>query len=361
MGDYFEIDFLDVETKKSGDAIAIRYSIAGTTTIHVVDGGFQATGDKLVKYIRTHYGNPKVIDRVVLTHNDGDHAGGLSQVFEEFEVKELWMLRPWEYAGELLPRFARYTSEENLRKRLKEAYPNIAALEEIATKKKVPILAPFQGASIGAFRVLSPSKATYLDLVVESEKTPQEAGQAQDRSSIASYLVEKAAAVIEFVRSMWGDESFPSDGTSAENEMSIVQFAEIAEQKILLTGDVGRRGLDEAADFAPSIGLALPGIHRFQVPHHGSRRNVSTEVLNRWLGDPLPQKPKEGEEKFTTVISAAKEDEDHPRKAVVRAMIHRGGKVATTQGQDIRSSQGAPAREGWVAVSPLPYPEEQEG
>ena len=27
MSDFFEIDFLDVESKKSGDAIPIRYSI----------------------------------------------------------------------------------------------------------------------------------------------------------------------------------------------------------------------------------------------------------------------------------------------------------------------------------------------
>lgn len=39
MTDFFEIDFLGVENKKSGDAIAIRYQHAGTTTIHVVDGG----------------------------------------------------------------------------------------------------------------------------------------------------------------------------------------------------------------------------------------------------------------------------------------------------------------------------------
>lgn len=42
MSDFFEIDFLDVESKKSGDAIAMRYRINGITTIHVTDGGYQA-------------------------------------------------------------------------------------------------------------------------------------------------------------------------------------------------------------------------------------------------------------------------------------------------------------------------------
>ena len=41
MSDYFEIDFCDFGSEKSSDAIAIRYSVNGQTSIHVVDGGFQ--------------------------------------------------------------------------------------------------------------------------------------------------------------------------------------------------------------------------------------------------------------------------------------------------------------------------------
>ena len=49
MDDYFEIDFLDVEAKKSGDAICIRYRRNGSTFIHVVDGGYQQSGEMVVK------------------------------------------------------------------------------------------------------------------------------------------------------------------------------------------------------------------------------------------------------------------------------------------------------------------------
>jgi hypothetical protein len=41
--DFFEIDFLKVETKQSGDAIALRYRVDDVTSIHVVDGGFEET------------------------------------------------------------------------------------------------------------------------------------------------------------------------------------------------------------------------------------------------------------------------------------------------------------------------------
>lgn len=38
MNDFFEIDFLEVGTARSGDAITIRYQIDGVTMVQVVDG-----------------------------------------------------------------------------------------------------------------------------------------------------------------------------------------------------------------------------------------------------------------------------------------------------------------------------------
>ena len=358
MADFFEIDFLDVESAKSGDAITIRYEVNGETFIHVVDGGYQATGASVVNHIKQYYGDPLTIDHVVATHPDGDHAGGLRTVLQEFDVGCLWMLRPWLYADELIDRFSKFSNVENLKTRLKEIYPNIAALEEIANERGIPIREPFQGAKIGHFSVMAPTRARYLDLVVESEKTPE----SKDEGAVATFaedvigVLKKAAA---FIRSAWGEEIFSPEETSAENEMSVVQYARLNEKRILLTADAGRQSLNEAADFAPHVGLVLPGIDRFQVPHHGSRRNVSTELLDRWLGDRLQQQPAEGEGTFTAVISSAKADTHHPRKSVVRACIHRGANVATTEGKAVQTSHNAPDR-GWFPLQPLSYPEEQE-
>ncbi len=201
-------------------------------------------------------------------------------------------------------------------------------------------------------------RGVYLTACVQ--KAPESTAETRQVSSLASIFETAATRVISILRALWGEESFSTEETSAENEMSVVQFANLLGKKILLTGDVGRAGLTEAADFAPTIGLSLPGIDRFQVPHHGSRRNVSTEVLDRWLGQRLHNKPNEGEEKFTAVISSAKADEDHPRKAVIRAMIHRGAKVISTEGLDVRTSHNAPDRDGWGPAKPMQYPEEQE-
>jgi hypothetical protein len=65
MADFFEIDFLDVEAKKSGDAIPLRYSVNGETRLHVTDGGFQDTGEAVIEHIKKYYDAPSHIDAVV--------------------------------------------------------------------------------------------------------------------------------------------------------------------------------------------------------------------------------------------------------------------------------------------------------
>lgn len=362
MGDFYEIDFLDVESSKSGDAITIRYNINGATTIHVVDGGYQDTGDKVLSHIKKHYGSPSKIDRVVVTHPDGDHAGGLRKVLNEFEIGELWMLRPWLYADELIDRFAKFTNVQNLEKRLREIYPNINALEEIALDRGIKILEPFQGSNIGNFTVMAPTKSRYLDLVVSSEKSPEIAKEekAIQESSYRTMLDSLAEKAVTFLKSLWGEENFSAEETSSENEMSVVQYATLCGKSILLTGDAGRGALNEAYEYAPAVGLTLPGINRFQVPHHGSRRNVSSEILDLWLGDKLESEPNDDSKECHAFISAAKKDKDHPRKAVIRGVIHRGAKVFSTEGNSLRTSRNAPDREGWTASTPIPYPDDQE-
>jgi beta-lactamase superfamily II metal-dependent hydrolase len=360
--DFFEIDFLSVEAKDSGDAIALRYRINAATSIHVVDGGFQDTGDHVVEHIRKYYGSSPIIDRVVGTHPDGDHLGGLPTVLENLTVRELWMLRPWTYAHEIIHRFKNVSSVDYLIRALKEAYPYVAALEEIANRKGIPIREPFQGAAIGPFRVLAPTRARYLDLIVNSDRTPDaKQGPAKSllRSTFGAALTKAAKAVASLAKAAWGVEVFSSEDISAENKMSVIQYALLCNKRIVLTADAGLESFAEAAGYAPIASLTLPGVDRFQSPHHGSRRNVSTAMLDQWLGPRLPNKPAKGQELFTAVISSAKADADHPRKSVIRGLIHRGAKVIATEGRDISTHVNAPDR-GWGAVEGEEYPEEQE-
>lgn len=353
MADYIEIDFLDVESGKSGDAITIRYSVGGVVGVHVVDGGYVDTGEKIIGHIESHY-SATHIDNVILTHTDSDHANGLRKVLEECSVGTLWMNRPWIHASEIIERFSTYNSVAALERKLRSVYESASILEEIALRRGIDIKSPFQGCKIGPFDVLAPSKSRYLDLIVSSDRTPEHLVEA----SLESIIKELLRSTKGVVAAAWGEEYFPEDGTSNENEMSVVQYACINDKKIVLTGDAGREGLSEAADHSSAVGLVLPGVHLFQVPHHGGRRNVSTELLDRWLGARFAVAP--GEPTWSAICSSAKADEDHPKKSVIRAMLHRGAHFSSTEGKGVCWAEGI-ERAGWGPIPQTPYPNEQEG
>lgn len=360
MVDWFELDFLDVETRKSGDAITIHYEISGQRMIHVIDGGFDAMSQRIIDHIVSHYAN-RPIDHVVVTHPDGDHACGLRGVVERCNVGTLWMLRPWLYAEALLPHFPTYNSVDRLASRLRQLYPYIADLERMATAKGIPIAAPFQGARIGAFTVLAPTPGRYFDCLLRSEKTPEVTVEVENAlGGMLSGLARIGRGLVNYARGAWGYEVFSPEETSAENEMSVVQGAIIGGKSIVLTGDAGRRALAEAADAAWMAGIVLPGVDRFQVPHHGSRRNVSTGLLDRWLGERLPYPPAHGTETFVAMCSSAKADPDHPRKSVERALVHRGARFIATEDGDIGTRWNIPPRPGWGNLPLRPYPEDYE-
>lgn len=354
VANFYEVDFLPVGNSTSGDAICIRYEIDGQTFIHVVDGGYEEDGQKVLDHLSDYYGSDR-IDHVVATHPDGDHAVGLRKVLETATVGALWMNRPWVHAEDLLPYFSRYTNAENLANALREVFPNLAKLEDIALDRGIPIYDAFQGTMIEAFTVLAPSKNTFLQYVADDDNTPKAAQDATSRTLLGG-VMRVVAEGIRMIQAAWGAEVFPADDTSPRNNMSVVQFANFDGEKVVLTADTGRAGLVEAAAYAPKSGLHLPTneLRLIQVPHHGSRHNVSTETLNLWLGEVGDE---DQETRFTAIVSAGKDDQDHPRKVVVRAFMHRAAQVVETKGQKIRFSGGAaPARPGWVSTTPLSYP-----
>lgn len=355
MADYWEVDFLQVDSSRSGDAITARYQVGSTFWVHVIDGGYAADAEPIARHIQQRYGT-KIIDHMVVTHPDQDHAEGLAKLCELCEVRNLWMLRPWQYANELMSYFTTYTSVDRLASKLRSSYPFIDELEKVAIKNKITISEPFQGTKIGLFKVLAPSPNRWAHLVIDSDKTPENAD-----TGLLGNLFEMAKSAVRFIKAGWGSEKFSTEDTSNENEMSVIQYLEFNGRKIVLTGDAGRAGMTEAATYAPQAGLVLPGVSDFQAPHHGGRRNVNSEILDAWLGPILSGLPAPGNELFTAVISASKDDPAHPRKAVRRGLLHRGAMVVTTEGQNVWiHSKDAPARGDYHTLSNSPYPDEQE-
>jgi beta-lactamase superfamily II metal-dependent hydrolase len=359
----YEIDFLPVGTgERSGDAICVRYGTPGNYKVMVYDGGTKESGEKLVEHIKTFYGTSHV-DYVVCSHPDADHASGLSVVVEQLSVGELWMHRPWEHSKLILDYFhdGRIT-DTSLANRLKDKMAAAYALEELAQEKDIPIYEPFQGAKIGEFYVLSPDKDWYVhELIADFEKSPdkKQAAYAQNNSLLRA-LFSSAKEGLNSVAESWGFETLREDVcTSAENESSVVLFGWIADRGILLTGDAGVQALSKAASYAEERNMSIPHCIKFaQVPHHGSRNNVSPSVLNRLLG-PRSASPV-SDAQITAFVSAGKGSETHPRKMVVNAFLRRNAKVMVTRAQPIRHHHKMGTRAGWTAIDSLTFSQEVE-
>lgn len=349
----FEIDFLCVgrDSSRSGDAIACRYVDGkGAQGVVVVDGGTQRSGAELVAHIKNHYGTTYV-DHVVNTHPDQDHASGLSVVLQGLDVGQLWMHQPWNHSQDVLDFFhdGRMT-DESLARRIGDALKAAKKLEELAQERRIPIVEPFQGAFIGPFEVLHPSKEAYQLLVPRFPTTPQ--STLERLAETTRRLAKSAKAGIFSVFETWDRETLTSDAeTSATNESSVTMYGLLAGRGVFLTGDAGIEALTASADYAEARGISLPDAHAVQIPHHGSRNNVTPEILDRILGPRVL----EGTAAKSSFVCAAKTSDTHPRRVVTNAFKRRGREVFAAKGTSYRHHYNMPARDGWSRGSPLPF------
>ncbi|KRQ15364.1 ComEC/Rec2 family competence protein [Bradyrhizobium manausense] len=361
----FEIDFLPVgDASKAGDSIAVRYQDGNEYKVMVIDGGTDDAGDALVAHMKATYGDRIVIDDVICTHPDSDHACGLRAVMREMPVRRLWLHGVWHHATELLPYFAdkRWTAD-GLEKKIRSEYSVVAELIDLADAQNTPVYEPFAGQKIGPFTVLSPTRWHYLRLVPQFRKTPDpdvdqlkaenmwiEGAKPGILSGLMKTLAER---VVEWIPEGW-DVELLKDGavTAAENETSTVLYGSFGNFSVLLTGDAGVNALWWAMDHAGNASLDLSNVNLVQVPHHGSRSNVGPAVLNRLLG---PRLPKGSAKKRDAIVSAPKDDASHPRKMVMNAFLRRGAPVCKTQGTSYRYFVGMPARPGERPAVPFDF------
>src|SRR5262249_21383033 len=110
----------------------------------------------------------------------------------------------------------------------------------------------------------------------------------------------------------------------------------------------GPEGLNEAADYAQQIGkLKIPNM--IQIPHHGSRRNVTPAVLDRWIGKKVGKDLVCG----SAVCSIGDGKTEYPRGQVNNAFLRRGYPVYVTRGNELMYYSGS--SRGWPSAKPLPF------
>lgn len=344
-----EIDFLSVENEagsKSGDAIALRFwsDALGRMAVVVIDAGFRDTGQRLVDQIRTRYQTSRV-DLAISTHPDGDHLNGLQTVVESLDVVELFIHRPREHGLDA------------------RAYPNLEAIDALiaaAAYHGTRVTEPFAGEQRfnGLLTVLGPSHYYYEQLLAESlaeaAGTGGQTALAAGALSAGGRLMAKAANLLERALAYWPAETLGEDGvTSARNNTSVVTLIRPAQERWLLTGDAGIPALHAALDHYERMygPISTAPFSFVQVPHHGSRRNVSPSLLDRWLG---PRGA--GFATPLAFVSSAKADPKHPSPKVTNAFARRGARVYATEGRNLHEGHGTPPRPDYgpaTEVGPL--------
>ncbi len=346
-----EIDFLPVgEESKCGDAIALRFGHCENgqwenQTIVIIDGGNKDSGDALVSHVQNVY-NSDTVDRVILTHPDADHASGLRTVIEELGVGKIWMHCPWNHWDDLKDtvKDGRIT-KKSFNNSIQEAYQFAYEIEGLAKKKGIEIYAPHQGCHLSSgsekiLTVLGPSKELYLSLIQASGKTPN---MGVFESARESASISKKMAYEDMTPET--EHLCDQDAqTSAENDMSLILLLTVANSKVLFTGDAGTQGLFKAISYATQQGISLKDLDVLDVPHHGSRHNLSKGIL-KYINA-----------KYSIISCSKKGWPRHPSPIVVNSLLRREMESYQTNGRMLNFRSGkAPLRPEIGPVSAIPF------
>lgn len=342
----YEVDFLPVEgpdddpSSKSGDAITIRFidEASGMVRIVIVDAGFKPVGERVVEHVKYRYGTSEV-DLVISTHPDADHLNGLQTVIEELEVQQLLIHLPRNHAPSAL---------------LERHYSNLSAIDDLvaaAEDRGTKVTEPFQGMVLfdGQIEILGPTLDLYrakLEAHIAKDKVKSYVG-----ALAALGLTPAAATHARLVQlGVYPDETLEEGvETSPRNETSVITHLRVDGDDIMLTGDAGLEGLGAAADWRERrLGnFRYYPLSLFQVPHHGSRRNLSPSLLDRIVGH------RGGTSSTVAVVSSAAADPKHPSPKVTNALGRRGVKTFATEGANLWFSKDAPTRLGFGPATPI--------
>lgn len=233
-------------------------------------------------------------------------------------------------------------------------------MTKLARDRGISIDRPVQSKMIGPFFVCSPSSEFFGQLV------RGELNRLTD--SLLGKLKKTARDFIKLVTADWFvDRLYHYPETSVCNESSTVLYAKLRDNvHILLTADAGiealyrsERVLKEYHDFeAGSLSL-------IQIPHHGGRHNINSDILNRLLGSKRPKGSVNINNRVGVAIASvsrkAMDDENnhYPRSSVRNAFHTRGYTCCVTAGCQYCYYYNMPRR-GWASVAPLPYCEYEE-
>lgn len=340
----FEIDMLNVG---NADAIIIRYfNEVDEEFVVLIDAGKTIEhGKKIEHHIKTQT-TKKAIDLAINTHPDRDHIGGFFYLLDtDIEINEFWIHDPslHKIRKDLSETIKTNDIEKALKnellnntndlvKSLSYVYESLQesnSILKIIDKKKIPRLEPFdkRAHSQIPIQVLGPS-ATYYEKKLDRYRDinllyEEQTNLLLEKSQEAGPL--SAAEVLLTYREYIDQKNDRSN----ENNSSVILCFKPDNDIYLFTADAGPEALIEIKSR-----YKLSNLYFLQIPHHGSRYNITSELLDYFDPD--------------IAYISCKQTSHYPSPQIVNILKENGCIVfATGINGSLRHSNGLGTRNGY--------------
>ena len=276
-----------------GDCLWIEYGPEDSPSRVLIDGGTAGTHGRLKKRIEQIRGEQPGFELLVVTHIDGDHIAGVLKLLEDEThsvlFNDIWFNGyrhlPESQLESLGPEQGERLTDHLVKSELnwnKNFYSNAVAVGESN-------LLPEKKLSGGMkLTLLSPTPEKLGELKPKWKKVVLEAGldpdaprpEEEDQDTRPSGLERLGAAKLPDVEAL---AAVPLEEDSSEaNGSSIVLLAEYDGHSILLCGDAYADVINTSLDkLNAQRGLNSLPLDAVKLPHHGSKANVSAELLNK--------------------------------------------------------------------------------
>lgn len=298
----FVIDFVFVG---DGDGIVIwgrEYNFKDY--VFFLDGGNKEFGEKIVehynKWIKPHLYSNKTL-AFINSHPHSDHINGLIEIVEQLgnEITYGIYNDPVKFISKELRSEIKQSAsrkEDSDIEHLYKSFQKVQELNELCDKHNIEkIEALTDSFRYEKIKIVSPSREYYTQKVkiftnidflkrVDYSKSFSEVNELMENLKPCVIVDEK-------------------DDTTPENLSStVIELIDSQNRRYLLTSDAGIESFDDMV----SNGFDCDNLHIVQLPHHGSRRNISTN----WIAQFNP----------TYFIASAEGNKKHPRRAVINCI-----------------------------------------
>lgn len=286
----------------------------------VIDGGNRKDGEKVIKHLNDYIlpeTGKNAPDLIVCTHHDKDHIGGLIDVVNHFgnSIGEIWINNPAEHMGQmsytLLEQAFRKKSLSKQYEVILEALTELDDFISIVDRKRITRLPALAGRNKfgGIISVLGPSDAFYKSLLPGMQNLDK---FVNDEADWAYKSIFETPAINEALETNSPCPIVDEENTtSATNNSSVILQIIRNGNRYLFTGDAGVQALEDVEKRT-----SLSNIYWLDVPHHGSRRNLSARLIDTMSP--------------TTCYISANGSVKHPRRALVNCLKRHGAQVYST-------------------------------